>query len=101
MSTEHAHAEHTHAHPAPVSGFKYFVPGLIVGFVMGAVFGTLAAVYWDRGGPDALVPPSDTTPRVHDESERMREGAIPQDEEQPTLSDPEADEAAAGEPRAE
>lgn len=84
MSTPHT--EHVHT-PAPTSaqvpatsgGFKYFVPGLIVGFIIGGVVGVLLPEFADRGGP-RLAPPTGTgAPRIHDEEAKMNEGQLPPD----------------------
>jgi hypothetical protein len=70
------HATTPPAAPAPSGGFKYFVPGLIVGFIIGAVVGVLLPEFADRGGP-RLQPPTGTgEPRLHDEEAKMNEGQL-------------------------
>lgn len=89
MSTEHASHQHTHehgpecAHGAPASsGFRYFVPGLIVGFILGAVVGVLLPEL--RGGGPPLQPRTgETTPRLHDEEERLNASQVPPEEATP------------------
>lgn len=95
MSTEHPHPhahphdhdhshDHGHAHTQAPSGFKYFLPGLIVGFIIGAVVGVVLPEM--RGGGPRLDPAINSgQPRVHDEEERMKAGQLPQTpEEAPT-----------------
>lgn len=90
MSTDphppHApHASHS-SHSAPASsgagtgsgGFKYFVPGLIIGFILGGVVGVLLPEFVDRGGPALKAPTGDAKPRVHDEEERMNNSIVPE-----------------------
>jgi hypothetical protein len=89
MSTEHASHQHTHehgpgcAHHTPAStGFRYFVPGLIVGFILGAVVGVLLPEL--RGGGPALQPRTDSGQvRLHDEEERLNATQVPPDEMTP------------------
>lgn len=78
MSTSHTDHAHTPpATPAPSGGFKYFVPGLIVGFIIGGVVGVLLPEFVDRGGP-RLAPPTGTgTPRIHDEEAKLNAGQVP------------------------
>lgn len=72
MSTEHTH-DHTHGEccktaAASGSGFKYFVPGLIIGFILGAVVGVILPEM--RGGGPPLQPRTDSGGRVMTEEER-------------------------------
>ena len=72
MSTEHTH-DHTHGDccqtaAASSSGFKYFVPGLIIGFILGAVVGVILPEM--RGGGPPLQPRTDSGGRVMTEEER-------------------------------
>ncbi|QYK47394.1 MAG: hypothetical protein KF838_11455 [Phycisphaeraceae bacterium] len=60
------------------SGFKYFVPGLIVGFIVGGVVGVLLPEFADRGGPRLEAPRGTGQPRIHDEESKMRESEVPQ-----------------------
>lgn len=71
------HASTPAAAQAPSGGFKYFVPGLIVGFIIGAVVGVLLPEFTDRGGPRLQPPTGSGGPRLHDEEAKMNEGQLP------------------------
>lgn len=65
------------------SGFKYFVPGLIVGFIVGGVVGVLLPEFADRGGPRLEAPLGTGQPRIHDEESKMRESELPEPSAEP------------------
>ncbi len=79
MSTEHNQSTPPAA-PASAGGFKYFLPGLIVGFIIGGVVGVLLPEFVDRGGPRLQAPVGSGNPQTHTEEERLNEKAIPADE---------------------
>lgn len=76
MTTEQTHAPHAAA-PASAGGFKYFLPGLIVGFIIGGVVGVLLPEFVDRGGPRLEAPAGSGRPRVHNEEERLNAEQLP------------------------
>ncbi len=85
------HANTPAAAPAPSGGFKYFVPGLIVGFIIGAVVGVLLPEFADRGGPRLQPPTGSGEPRLHDEEAKMNAGQLPPETTPETTPEPTPD----------